>query len=90
MADNSKKISELPTAANAASTDRILILREPSGNASVRTITVSAFSANILISNSAPATSTSNGIAGAIRYSAGYIYICTSNNTWLRSPLNTW
>lgn len=39
MADNSKKISELPTTTNAASTDRILILRSPASNASVRTIT---------------------------------------------------
>jgi hypothetical protein len=39
MADNSKKVSELPTTTNAASTDRILILRSPASNASVRTIT---------------------------------------------------
>lgn len=39
MADNSKKVSELPITTNAASTDRILILRSPASNASVRTIT---------------------------------------------------
>lgn len=43
MADNSKKISELPTASNAALTDRILILRSPAANASVRTITANDF-----------------------------------------------
>ena len=43
MADNSKKVSELPTTTNAASTDRILILRSPASNASVRTITANDF-----------------------------------------------
>lgn len=43
MADNSKKVSELPTASNVASTDRVLVLRDPSGNASVRTVTVNNF-----------------------------------------------
>jgi hypothetical protein len=43
MADNSKKISEVPTASNAALTDRILILRSPAANASVRTITANDF-----------------------------------------------
>lgn len=43
MADNSKKISELPTASNAALTDRILILRSPAANASVRTISANDF-----------------------------------------------
>lgn len=41
MTDNSKKVSELPTAANVAYTDRVMILRDPSGTPSVRTITVS-------------------------------------------------
>jgi hypothetical protein len=43
MADNSKKVSELPNTTNAASTDRILILRSPASNASVRTITANDF-----------------------------------------------
>lgn len=43
MADNSKKVSELPITTNAASTDRILILRSPASNASVRTITANDF-----------------------------------------------
>jgi hypothetical protein len=42
MTDNSLKISELPTAANVASTDRILVLRDPAGSPSVRTVTVGA------------------------------------------------
>lgn len=90
MADNSKKVSELPTASNVASTDRVLVLRDPSSNASVRTVTLSTLSANIIVSNSVPATSSSNGLAGTIRYDSSYVYICTANNTWKRASLSTW
>lgn len=47
MADNSKKVSELPTAANVASADRILVLRDPASNPSVRTVNVGIFIANV-------------------------------------------
>lgn len=90
MADNSKKVSQLPTASNVASTDRILVLRDPSGNASVRTVTFSTVSANIVISNSVPANSSANGNAGTIRFDSSYIYVCVANNTWKRATLSTW
>ena len=90
MADNSKKISELPTASNVASTDRVLVLRNPAANPSVRTVTVSDFSANIVLSNSVPANSSSNGIAGTLRFDSNYIYVCVANNTWKRSALTSW
>lgn len=90
MSDNSRKVSELTTASNVASTDRVLVLRSPSGNASVRTITMSNFSANLVISNTVPATSSSNGIAGTIARDESYFYVCVANNTWKRSALSTW
>ena len=90
MADDSKKVSELPTAANVAATDRILVLRDPAGNASVRTVNVNIFAANLVISNSVPATASSNGIAGTIRYDSSYVYVCVANNTWKRAALSTW
>lgn len=90
MADDSKKVSELPTAANVAATDRVLVLRDPSGNASVRTVNVNIFAANLTISNSVPATATSNGIAGTIRYDSSYIYVCVATNTWKRAAISTW
>lgn len=90
MTDNSKKISELPTAANVASSDRILVLRDPSGSPSVRTVNVNIFCANIVISNSVPANSTANGITGTIRFDTSYVYVCVANNTWKRATLNTW
>lgn len=52
MTDNSKKLSQLPIAANVASTDRVLILRDPSGSPSTRTITVNNFISTMPVANS--------------------------------------
>lgn len=90
MADNSKKVSELPNAANAAGTDKILILRSPGASPSLRTMNVETFCANIVVSNSAPANSSANGLIGFIRYDSSYVYICVANNTWKRAALSTW
>lgn len=90
MADDSKKVSELPTAANVAATDRVLVLRDPSGNASVRTVNVNIFAANLTISNSVPVSASSNGIAGTIRYDSSYVYVCVATDTWKRAALSTW
>lgn len=90
MTDNSKKVSQLTTAANVAATDRVLILRDPSGNASVRTVNFSTFAANLVLSNTVPANSSANGLAGTIARDTDYLYVCVSNNTWKRVTLNTW
>lgn len=90
MADNSKKVSELPIAANVASADRILVLRDPAGNPSVRTAALSTISANLVLSNTVPANSSSAGLPGTIRYDANNIYICVANNTWKRASLTSW
>ena len=55
MADNSKKLSELPTASNAASSDRVLILRDPAGSPSTRTITVDNLTSSIRYANTTAA-----------------------------------
>ena len=47
MADNSKRVSELQQSANVTSSDRVLILKSPSLNASVRTITVANLAATM-------------------------------------------
>jgi hypothetical protein len=90
MANNSKKLSQLPVAANAAPTDRLVILRDPLGNSSARTIAFSTLGANISFSNAAPANSTSNGVAGTIAYDQTHLYICTAKNNWKRVVLETW
>jgi|694.fasta_scaffold59263_5 hypothetical protein len=74
MADNSKRVSELPVTTNVASTDRVLVLRDPSGAPSVRTITVNNFISNVAASiattaanlvNTSAATAYSNAVAYA-------------------------
>jgi hypothetical protein len=90
MSENSKKISELAIAANVASTDRVLVLRSPSANGSARTITFKDLCANIVISNTVPVNSSSNGITGTISFDSGYFYVCVANNTWKRSTLTSW
>ncbi len=89
MVDNSKRVSELPTAANVAPTDRVLVLRDPAGTPSVRTVNVNIFAAN-LVTGTVPATANASGIAGSIRYNDSYIYVCVANNTWKRAALSTW
>lgn len=90
MADQSKKVSELPVAANVASTDRVMVLRDPAGNSSVRTVTVANFGANLTFSNTVPANSVSIGVAGTIRFDTNYVYVCVANNTWKRAALTAW
>jgi len=90
MANTAKKTSELPVAANVATTDRFLIIRDPSGTPSTRTVTLSTVGANLILSNSAPANSTANGLAGEVKYDTSYLYICVSNNTWKRITLESY
>lgn len=90
MTDNSLKVSQLPTAANVAASDRVVILRNPSESPSLRTVNVDIFSANLIISNTVPANSTSNGITGTITRDNNYIYVCVANNTWKRTELSGW
>jgi len=43
-----------------------------------------------LASTAAPASATSTGTAGEVRYDSGYVYICVATNTWKRAALATW
>lgn len=90
MADNSIKVSGLPTAANVAATDRVLVLRDPSGSPSVRTVNLNIFAANLIISNTVPANSSANGLTGTIARDSNYLYVCVDTNTWKRTNLSTW
>ena len=38
----------------------------------------------------APATSTSTGTTGSIRWDNGFIYVCVATNTWKRVAIATW
>lgn len=85
------KISALPVANTLSVTDRVVVLVNPSGNPSVRTITTANFANSVaakLISNSVPASNTSNGVPGQIAYDGTSLYVCVSNNTWGKTTLN--
>ena len=53
-------------------------------------VTLSTVGANLILSNSAPANSTANGLAGEVKYDTSYLYICVSNNTWKRITLESY
>jgi hypothetical protein len=42
------------------------------------------------LQGTAPATASSTGTAGDVRYDTDYVYICTATNTWKRAALTTW
>lgn len=96
-----KKVSELTALTNAAATDLLLVVHDPSANAESRKITVASFFGNVaanvalngtfrLSNTAAPATAGSVGVKGELRVDSSYIYICVANNTWKRSALSTW
>ena len=93
MTDNAKKTSELATTNNAVANDRIIILKDPDGTPSTRTIKVSNLlgnsSANIVIQTTTPANSTITVKAGTIFFDNTYLYIATSNNNIKRVALST-
>jgi len=51
MVDNSKKVSELPIANSVVATDRVMVLHDPAGNASVKTITTNNFTNSLRYAN---------------------------------------
>jgi hypothetical protein len=51
-------------------------------------VAANLYSINTL--NTAPATATSTGTLGEVRYTADFIYVCIATNTWRRTALTTW
>jgi hypothetical protein len=85
------KVSALPIANTLSATDRVVVLVNPAGTASVRTITTVNFANSVaarLISNAVPTSNTSNGVQGQIAYSANSLYICVANNKWGKTTLD--
>lgn len=93
MTDNVKKTSELPTTNSAVGSDRLVILKDPSGNASTRTITLTNLlgnsSANVVIVKQTPSNSTITVKEGTMLYDANYLYIATANNVLKRIALTS-
>ena len=48
------------------------------------------FIGGLRATGAAPASASSTGTAGDIRYDADYIYICVATNTWKRVAISTW
>jgi hypothetical protein len=59
-------------------------------NQSISTPLVQAGQYKIPALNTAPATATSTGTLGEIRYTSGFIYVCIATNTWRRTALTSW
>ncbi len=93
MTDNAKKTSELPTTNNAVANDRIVILKDPAGTPSTRTIKVSDLlgnsAANVVIQEATPANSTITIKKGTMLFDSNYLYIAVANNSLKRVSLNS-
>lgn len=103
MTDRAKKISELNAHSNAPANNLLVIVHQPGlANAETMKITLSNLFANVasnvnitgstvrITGTSAPANSSSTGVAGQIAFDSGYVYYCVANNTWKRATLSTW
>jgi hypothetical protein len=61
------------------------------GDFAAKTVTIdgSLTATKFILPTDAPATMTSTGVAGEIRYDANFIYICIATNSWKRAPIYT-
>lgn len=78
MANNAVRVSDLPTAANVALTDRLVVLRQPNINPSVRTINVNNFISSTITgpySDDANANSAGVPVKGLYYDSDGFVKI---------------
>lgn len=59
---------------------------------STSNLTANIQTLNTLIVNSAaaPASVSSTGLRGEVRWDADYVYVCVANNSWKRAALTTW
>lgn len=103
MTDRAKKVSELNAHTNAQAGDLLMVVSQP-GQVGVETkkITLGNLFANVssnavftgskfvIPSTTPPVSASSTGTTGEIRFDSDYLYVCVSNNTWVRSNLSTW
>ena len=96
MTNSQKKLSELATTNTVSSSDMLIIIYNANSSPSDRGITVNNFITsvksipNLLVSNTAPANSTANGVSGTLAFDSTHVYVCIANNTWMRSTLASW
>jgi hypothetical protein len=82
---------------SGSDSDNVITIQNNAGNINAfftgeGYISGSTVSGNVIISGStsAPSTSGSTGVAGAITYDSDYLYVCTATNTWKRIGLSGW
>ena len=99
ISNNSIFIGDNTRAAADSQTNQIVIGHNTTGLGSNTTIignsvtTITGLYGNIrLVSGmgTAPASATATGTTGDIVVTAGFIYVCTATNTWVRTALTTW
>jgi hypothetical protein len=89
----SSLVVEAPRLTFSGTTSLFPALKRSGTTLQVRLADDSAYSvmdAQLRAQGTAPATATSTGTAGDVRYDADYIYICTATNIWKRAQLLTW
>jgi hypothetical protein len=61
------------------------------GDFAAKTVSIdgSLTATKFILPADAPATMTSTGVVGEIRYDANFIYICIATNSWKRAPIYT-
>lgn len=84
MADRGKKISELQTTTTVANTDRLVILKDPAGTPSTRSLTVNVFAQALTPLVQTPVSETSFVSNSQLFASNG-----TSDVAWLQYTLPT-
>ena len=79
MANDSKKVSELPITTILSANDRIVVLTNPAASAQTQTITLSDFGVNLI-----PGPFTSDSAAGANSVNLGGVYYRTDGTVRIR------
>ncbi len=90
MTGEPKNTSNLAVSNTVSSLDRIVFLKDPTGTPRTMLLPVTTLSANMVFSNSAPTSNSSNGTPGTIRWDTDYIYVCVASNQWKRAALASW
>jgi hypothetical protein len=90
MANNSIKLSQEPIVTTVDPLlDRLVLVANASGNASLVTVPVTNIYTNIRIANT-PANSSISVTPGYFFADSNYLYISVANNTLKRIPLESW
>jgi hypothetical protein len=93
MADNTKVITSFPVANSMASTDQVLVIRDPAGTPATRLVSVGNLlgnsAANVSLQFVTPANSTVTVTRGTVFIDADYIYVAVANNTLKRAALSS-